>query len=233
MEKITELLNRLEDLGKYIPKLDKLMGWVHWLVSFAVRVGPLCILILGLIYLLIPPKEANRKAGYRTYFGMGSIMAWRFTQRVAGILMTLVGLILFLAARSAVAKFSGMDSMEMAKTAFAVIKVQVICALVIYIFMFLLTAVLFNRKGDCRFSTEPGTLMGKLMPKVKEEMLPVPEAKKPKKQKAKKQKKSRREQSAEEPVEEYIPEETPVVEYERQGEQVITAHDIVIEGLDE
>ncbi len=32
MEKITELLNSLEDLGKFIPKLDKLMGWVQWLV---------------------------------------------------------------------------------------------------------------------------------------------------------------------------------------------------------
>ena len=230
MEKITELLNSLEDLGKFIPKLDKLMGLVQKLVSLAVRVGPLCILILGLIYLLIPPKEANRKAGYRTYFGMGSIMAWRFTQRVAGIIMTLVGLVLFLIARSTVAKFSGMEPMEMAKVAFDVIKVQVICALVIYIFMFLLTAVLFNRKGDCRFSTAPGTLMEKLMPKVKEEM---PPELREKAQKEKKQKKARREKKVEEPVEEYIPEEEPVVEYERQGEQVITAHDIVIEGLDE
>lgn len=233
MEKITELLNSLEDLGKFIPKLDKLMGWVQWLVSLAVRVGPLCILILGLIYLLIPPKEANRKAGYRTYFGMGSIMAWRFTQRAAGIIMTLVGLVLFLSARSTVAKFDGMDPMEMANAAFQVIKVQVICALVIYIFMFLLTAVLFDRKGDCRFSTEPGTLMGKLMPKVKEETVPVAQEKAPKQQKEKKEKKSWRKKPVEEAEETYIPQEEPVVEYERQGEQVITAHDIVIEGLDE
>ena len=58
MEKITELLNNFS-LEKYIPKLDTLMGWVQWLVSLAVRIGPVCILVLGLIYLLCPPKEAN------------------------------------------------------------------------------------------------------------------------------------------------------------------------------
>ena len=93
MEKITELLNNFS-LEQYIPQLDTLMGWVQWLVSLAVRVGPICILVLGLIYLLIPPKEANRKAGFRTYFGMGSVIAWNVTQRIAGILMIPFGLIL-------------------------------------------------------------------------------------------------------------------------------------------
>ena len=113
MDKITELLNSLEDLGKYIPKLDTLMGWVQWLVSLAVRVGPICILVLGLIYLLIPPKEANHKAGYRTYFGMGSVQAWLFTQRAAGVIMIPVGLILTLIAYGTVGKFSQMDMMAM------------------------------------------------------------------------------------------------------------------------
>jgi len=218
MEKITELLNNLEDLGKYIPKLDTLTGWVQWLISLAVRVGPVCILILGLIYLLIPPKEANHKAGYRTYFGMGSVMAWRFTQRIAGIIMTVTGLILTIIAYSAVKKFADMDLMSMAQKAFDVIKVQVIFALVIYVFMFLLTAVMFDRKGNRRFGGKTNTPLDKLMPK--EEVLeePVPEE---------------AEHLPEEiPEEEYLPTEEPEIEYEKQGEQVITADDIVIEGLD-
>ena len=56
MEKITELLNKVEDLGKLVPELDKVTGWVQWLIALAVRVGPVCILVLGLIHLLIPPK---------------------------------------------------------------------------------------------------------------------------------------------------------------------------------
>lgn len=206
MEKITELLDKLEDLEKLIPKLDTVEGWVQWLIAFAVRIGPVCILVLGLIYLLIPPKEANHKAGYRTYFGMGSVMAWRFTQRIAGALMTLTGLILTIIAYRAVGKFADLSLMEMAEKAFSLIKVQVICALVIYIFMFLLTAVMFNRKGERRFGKKEAVPAEKAPQQLPEE---TPEA---------------------------LPEETPEeelpVEYEKQGEQVITADDIVIEGLD-
>ena len=217
MEKITELLNNLENLGKYIPKLDTLTGWVQWLLSLAVRVGPFCILVLGLIYLLIPPKEANYRAGYRTYFGMGSIMAWRFTQRVAGIIMTPVGLILFLVARSTVKKFANMDLMAMAEAAFKVIKMQVICALVIYLFMFLLTAVMFDRKGYRRFGGKTNTPLDKLMPK-EEEIAEVTEEEEV--------------DQVEEMPEEDLFEDELQLEFEKQGGQVITADDIVIEGLD-
>ena len=217
MEKITELLNNLENLGKYIPKLDTLTGWVQWLLSLAVRVGPFCILVLGLIYLLIPPKEANYRAGYRTYFGMGSIMEWRFTQRVAGIIMTPVGLILFLVARSTVKKFANMDLMAMAEAAFKVIKMQVICALVIYLFMFLLTAVMFDRKGYRRFGGKTNTPLDKLMPK-EEEIAEVTEEEEV--------------DQVEEMPEEDLFEDELQLEFEKQGGQVITADDIVIEGLD-
>ena len=206
MEKITELLNNFS-LEKYIPKLDTLMGWVQWLVSLAVRVGPICILVLGLIYLLIPPKEANRKAGYRTYFGMGSIMAWNFTQRVAGILMIPTGLILTIIAYSKAGKFASYDLMTMAHVAYDIIKLQVICALTIFVLMFLLTAIVFNRKGQCRFSIPTDTVWGKFL--FKDEMVKVPVN-----------------SVTEEPVE-----EVPVPDYEVQGQQVITADDIVIEDL--
>ena len=209
MEKITELLGKLENLGELIPKLDTLTGWVQWLVSLAVRVGPVCILILGLIYLLIPPKEANRKAGYRTFFGMGSIMAWRFTQRVAGILMIPIGLILTISAYITVAKFASMDLMTMAYAAFGAIKIQVICALVIFIAMFVLTAVVFDYKGYCRI---PGLMDSKLGNWLFREESALSE------------KISRKNpQEVQAPVEEY---------YEVQGAQTVTADDIVIEGLE-
>ena len=203
MEKITELLNNFS-LEKYIPKLDSVMGWVQWLISLAIRVGPICILVLGLIYLLIPPKEANWKAGYRTYFGMGSVMAWNFTQRVAGVLMIPTGLLLTVIAYVKIGKFSDYDLMTMAQKAFGAIIFQVVCALIIYIFMFVLTAVMFTRNGDCRFPAIITTPIGKLL--FKDEVL---EPKKVRRQ----------------PVAVHEP------EFEIQGEQVITADDIVIEDL--
>lgn len=213
MEKITELLNNFS-LEKYIPKLDTLMGWIQWLVSLAVRLGPICILVLGIIYFLIPPKEANRKAGFRTYFGMGSVIAWNVTQRLAGILMIPTGLVLTIIAYVKVGKFPDYDLMTMADVAFQAVKGQAICALIIYVLMFLLTAVLFDRNGDCRFGDQVNEMLHKLVPKkvldevyVKEPVSAQPE---------------------ELPQEEVISEEP----YEKQGEQVITADDIVIEDLE-
>ena len=163
MEKITELLDKLEKLGDLLPKLNTLSGWVQWLISLAVRIGPICILVLGLIYLFIPPNEANRKAGYRTVFGMGSITAWHFTQRVAGCLMTVLGAILTISAYITVGKLAKMDLMDMAYKAFAVVKGQAICALIIYVFMFVLTAVVFDYNGNCRFPALMNTQLGKLL----------------------------------------------------------------------
>lgn len=206
MEKINELLNNLENIGNHIPKLDTLTGWIQWLVSLAVRVGPICILVLGLIYLLIPPKEANRKAGYRTYFGMGSVMAWRFTQRIAGILMIPVGLILSIAAYVTAAKFTQMDMMTMAYAAFGAIRVQVVCALILFAAMFVVTAVFFDRNGTCRFPDMVDSSVGKWLFK---------------------------EESGKKLVKKQAPAEVPAqTEFEVQGEQVITADDIVIEGLE-
>ena len=208
MEKITELLNNFS-LEMYIPKLDTLMGWIQWLVSLAVRVGPVCILVLGIIYFLIPPKEANRKAGFRTYFGMGSVIAWNVTQRLAGILMIPTGLILTIIAYVKVAKFPEYDMMTMVDVAFRAVKGQAICALIIFIVMFLLTAVLFTRNGDCRFGDKVNDLLHKLVPK-----------------------KVLAEVYVKEPVTAQQEEEYSEEPFEQQQTQEITADDIVIEGIE-
>ena len=88
---------------------------------------------------------------------------------------------------------------------------------------------MFNHKGVCRFPGLKNTIVGKLIPDE-----PVPKKKKSKKKtpsKAKPVKKLPKEATPEEVSEEA--EEEISVEYERQGEQVITVDDIVIEGLDE
>lgn len=228
MDKIMNLFNDLS-LEKYIPKMDSVLDSLQWLIEWSIKIGPLCLLVLGLIYMLIPPKEANRYFGFRTYFGMGSISAWLFTQRVAGALMTIVGLSLLLIANGAVKTFGSMDLMAMSEKALALIKTQIIAALVIYVVMFLLTLVMFNRKGVCRFPGIKNTIIGKLIPN--EPTAKKKKAKRP--QKTPEAATSEEEDSLEEIPEEALAEEETAVEYERQGEQVITVDDIVIEGLDE
>ena len=223
MEKITEILDKL-DLAKFVQELDKLLELALKATRFAVRVGPMCILLLGIIYLFLHPNEANHKAGYRTFFGMGSVHAWRFTQRVSGFIMILVGLFLNGSAKKAAEGFSIQNSDEMISQAIDLIKVQLLWAVIIIVFMALLTTVMFNLKGKCRFKRLEHTGVYKILtcnvPKTVKRLLRA----------------QKKEQHAR-PKKEVLPiEETPVEEeseenvvYERQGEQSITADDIVIE----
>lgn len=77
-----------------LPDLEKAFSWLELVLRIAVLVGPLCLLGFGLWYLLAPAKEANHSVGYRFYWGMSSVEAWQFTQRLAGIVWTGLGLVM-------------------------------------------------------------------------------------------------------------------------------------------
>lgn len=79
----------LEDL---LPELAPLLEKAPTIARLMMLAGPFIILAMGLYYFLNAPKEANYRSGYRCYFGMGSVDAWRFSQRVAGSIWSLLGL---------------------------------------------------------------------------------------------------------------------------------------------
>lgn len=80
------------DPASIFPDLGKLFEGLELLLRIAVLVGPLCLLGFGLWYLLAPTKEANHSVGYRFYWGMSSVEVWQFTQRLAGLVWTGLGL---------------------------------------------------------------------------------------------------------------------------------------------
>ena len=97
------------DPASLLPELDGILNTLAYAVRIAVLAGPVVLLVLGLAYLIFSPKEANYRFGYRCMFGMGSVEAWRFTQRLAGILWILLGLILGIVMFSLTGKFADMD----------------------------------------------------------------------------------------------------------------------------
>jgi len=82
------------DPASLLPELNSVLDLVLYAVRIATLVGPAVLLLLGLGYLIFAPKEANYYFGYRCAFGMGSVEAWRFTQRLAGIVWSVLGLVL-------------------------------------------------------------------------------------------------------------------------------------------
>ena len=79
----------LEDM---LPEIAPLLEKTALISRLLLIIGPFVILAMGLYYFLNAPKEANYRSGYRCFFGMGSVEAWRFTQRLAGGIWCLLGL---------------------------------------------------------------------------------------------------------------------------------------------
>ena len=101
------------DPASLLPEMEGLLEGIAGAVRIAVLVGPVLLLIAGLAYLLLAPREANYTFGYRCVFGMGSVEAWRFTQRFAGIVWGVLGLVLTLVMFSKTGNFAGQDLQEL------------------------------------------------------------------------------------------------------------------------
>ena len=82
------------DPAALLPDVSTVVGKVQLVCTLAILVAPLVMLVLGIAYLFFAPREANYYFGYRTAFGMGSVSAWRRTQKLAGLVFGVLGLVL-------------------------------------------------------------------------------------------------------------------------------------------
>ena len=108
------------------------------------------LLVLGLWYLILPPKEANHFAGYRFYWGMGSVDAWRFTQKIAGILFTVLGVALLVISLLVSNRFPDMEPSLMLDKAVLCILWQIGITAVLSLMINLIVALRYDRNGDLR-----------------------------------------------------------------------------------
>ena len=100
------------DPASLLPDLTTVVGKVEFITRIAVMAGPVVLLVLGILYFFAAPKEANYRFGYRCYFGMGSEEAWRFTQRFAGLVWGVLGLVLTVVMLIITGSFSGNPIMD-------------------------------------------------------------------------------------------------------------------------
>ena len=149
IESIKSLMDGF-DPAALLPDLSDLFGSLATLCRFAVMIGPVVLLILGLAYLFLSPKEANYYFGYRCYFGMGSVQAWRFTQRMAGLLFGGVGLILTIVMFLISGGFAEMEVTDMVWKAAGCLAWQAIIAIVLTLLVNFLAFFFFDAKGGPR-----------------------------------------------------------------------------------
>lgn len=146
IDSIKEMMDAF-DPASLLPELADVFGFLAIVCRLAVMIGPLLMLAMGVCYLLLSPKEANYYFGYRCYFGMGSVRAWQFTQRLAGLVFGGLGVVLTVIMLLLSLGFSGMEPMAMVWRAFWCLIWQAVLALIANLAVWGITAYLFTAKG--------------------------------------------------------------------------------------
>jgi hypothetical protein len=85
---------------------------------------------------------------------MGSVEAWRFTQKFAGIFWSLLGLILSIVMYSISGSFGEMELMDMVYKAITCILWEIGLVAVSYIAINLTLIIRYNRHGDVRWQKQ-------------------------------------------------------------------------------
>ena len=150
LDAIKEFLSGSETALPAVPDAGTLVDKILPIARILVVAGPVIMLILGLLYLFAAPREANHHFGYRCYFGMGSEQAWRFTQRIAGVIWTALGAVMTLAMLIVTARFPGQDVLEMLTTAATCVVVEALVLLAATIAIRITVAACYDRHGERR-----------------------------------------------------------------------------------
>ena len=154
MDALKSLLTEF-DPAAFVPELDTVIGWLELTLRIAVLAGPIVLLVMGLQFLLLPPKEANHIAGYRFFWGMGSVQAWKFTQRLAGMGWTALGLLMTLVMLLITNGYRDMNTVDMAYNAISCIAWEIGLAAVSCLLINIVVMILFDFKGNPRGQAKP------------------------------------------------------------------------------
>ena len=149
IDSIKELMDGF-DPAALLPELDTVFGKIELVCRIAVMIGPVLLILVGLTYLFLAPKEANHYLGYRCYFGMGSVQAWRFTQKLSGIVLGGLGLVLTAVMVFMMMSFRGMEVQAMLWRAVKCLIWQAALALLANLAINAAAFFLFDSRGDFR-----------------------------------------------------------------------------------
>ena len=148
-ESIKEIMDAF-DPATLLPELDTVTGWVDLICRVAVMAGPIVVLLLGLAYFFAAPKEANHTFGYRCYFGMGSVEAWRFTQRLAGLVLGGLGLVLTVVMFFVVIGFGSLEIIDLVGRAAVGLIWEAVLVAAACLAINITATVKFDRHGNYR-----------------------------------------------------------------------------------
>ena len=107
-------------------------------------------IVMGLVYYFLAPPEANHKLGYRTYFGMGSVTAWKFTQKLAGIVWGGLGIILAIVAIIGCVIMVGQELNKATSTALTILIIEAVAAVIAFLTVEITVILRYDMNGSAR-----------------------------------------------------------------------------------
>ena len=138
------------DPTAFLPDLWAIFDNLDVALRVLVLAGPLCLLGLGLLYLLAPPAEANHIFGYRHFWGMSSVEAWQYTQKTAGFVWTSLGAILTVAMAFICNGYRDTAWEAMLLSALISVIAELLFVVISTFLINALVILAFDRKGDRR-----------------------------------------------------------------------------------
>ena len=135
------------DIAAFLPELSAFLGWIELILRLIVMATPLLLLFFGLLYLLAPPKEANYGLGYRCWWGMASLESWQYTQRIAGLIWTALGVALTIIMALICNAFRRMEPMDMVWTAFGCMIAELVLTAASCVAVNVLVILKFDKNG--------------------------------------------------------------------------------------
>lgn len=135
------------DPEKLLPDLSTVAGKAETILRIGCLIGPIVMLVLGLMYLFLAPKEANYKFGYRTHRGMASVESWQFTQKLAGIVWSAAGLVLSILMLILCGSFRGLEVTAMVTRGIWYLVAEVIVLILCALGIWITVMVFFDRDG--------------------------------------------------------------------------------------
>jgi len=147
MEKENKIIDLLDAV---IPKLDILLKDMRFWMIVAVLIGPILFMGMGAFYYFASPKEANHRLGYRTYFGMGSVNAWKYTQKLAGMVWGGLGVVMTVVAIIVAIVLGGKEPADAMSAALTMLIIEAVCAFLAFLAIEIIVLVRYDMNGSLR-----------------------------------------------------------------------------------
>lgn len=149
MDAIMNLLKEF-DPAALLPDISSIVGIMQVFARILILIIPLLLGGLGAAYYFKPIKEANHIFGYRTYFGMGSVEAWKYTQRLAGFGYMVLGGALTLAMIIVNLCLIGAETLTLLTTAAICLVVELVLIGLGVLALNIFLAIRYDRDGYLR-----------------------------------------------------------------------------------